>query len=153
MLLRRDVHGDDGHPRPGGKHGRSRLGVHVLPLLHAGPLGEDEQLVPLFQAAQSRLGRVHVRMAPVHSEDARLAQQPADHGHPHQLDLGHHPQRVLFLKGESHKKRVAEGGMVGADHRRPLWDVLPPHGAYRMEQIEKGPDDEIEESVELFCTH
>ena len=43
--------------------------------------------------------------------------------------------------------------MVGADHRRPLWDVLPPHGAYRMEQIEKGPDDEIEESVELFCTH
>ena len=27
--------------------------------------------------------------------------------------------------------------MVGADHRRPLWDVLPPHGAYRMEQIEK----------------
>ena len=124
--LRRGIYtGDDGRGELAREADGAGLRVDHVVLLAAGALGEDEYLLAVLEAAHHAAHRADVAGAALDEYHAAALQEPAEYEGALELGLGDEVHIVPAPEGPGGYDRVEQVGVVRADDRRAVRDVLP----------------------------
>ena len=107
-LLARQEHRNDRCVRPAGERHGADMRMGNIPLAHARPLREDEELVPLAQHAERRFHGMDIVGLAVDRESAELCNEPAEHAVRKQLFFCHRAENALLMRADDHPDRVGK---------------------------------------------